>query len=30
MDPKYVRILLIDDEPGFRRPMEFWLKAQGY
>lgn len=30
MEPKNIRILLIDDENGFRRPMEFWLKAQGY
>ncbi len=30
MDPKDIRILLIDDEDGFRRPMEFWLKAKGY
>ena len=30
MEPKDIHILLIDDEPGFRRPMEFWLKAKGY
>ncbi|MBI2441880.1 MAG: response regulator [Lentisphaerae bacterium] len=30
MEPKDIRILLIDDEDGFRRPMEFWLKARGY
>ena len=30
MEPKDIRILLIDDEDGFRRPMEFWLKAKGY
>ena len=30
MEPKDIRILLVDDEDGFRRPMEFWLKAQGY
>jgi len=30
MEPKDIRILLIDDENGFRRPMEFWLKAKGY
>jgi len=30
MEPKDIRILLVDDEDGFRRPMEFWLKANGY
>ena len=30
MEPKDIRILLIDDENGFRRPMEFWLKAKDY
>lgn len=30
MEAKDVRILLIDDEDGFRRPMEFWLRAKGY
>lgn len=30
MEPKDIKILLIDDEDGFRRPMEFWLKAKGY
>ena len=30
METKDIRILLIDDEDGFRRPMEFWLKAKGY
>jgi DNA-binding NtrC family response regulator len=30
MNPKDIQILLIDDEDGFRRPMEFWLKAKGY
>lgn len=30
MEPKDIKILLIDDENGFRRPMEFWLKAKGY
>ena len=30
METKDIRILLIDDENGFRRPMEFWLKAKGY
>ncbi|MDD5483515.1 MAG: response regulator [Kiritimatiellae bacterium] len=30
MENKDIRILLIDDEDGFRRPMEFWLKAKGY
>ena len=30
MEPKDISILLIDDEAGFRRPMEFWLKAKGY
>jgi len=30
MEPKDIHILLIDDEDGFRRPMEFWLKAKGY
>jgi DNA-binding NtrC family response regulator len=30
MENNDVRILLIDDEDGFRRPMEFWLKAKGY
>lgn len=30
MEPKDISILLVDDEDGFRRPMEFWLKARGY
>ncbi len=30
MEPSDIRILLVDDEDGFRRPMEFWLKAKGY
>jgi len=30
MEPKDIKILLVDDEDGFRRPMEFWLKARGY
>jgi len=30
METKDIHILLIDDENGFRRPMEFWLKAKGY
>lgn len=30
VEPKDIHILLIDDEDGFRRPMEFWLKAKGY
>ena len=30
MEPNDIHILLIDDEDGFRRPMEFWLKAKGY
>ncbi|MDO9541156.1 MAG: response regulator [Kiritimatiellia bacterium] len=30
MEPKDIHILLVDDEGGFRRPMEFWLKAKGY
>jgi len=30
MEPKEIKILLVDDEDGFRRPMEFWLKARGY
>ena len=30
MEKKDIHILLIDDEDGFRRPMEFWLKAKGY
>ncbi|MFC1454303.1 response regulator [Verrucomicrobiota bacterium] len=30
MENKDIHILLIDDEDGFRRPMEFWLKGKGY
>jgi len=30
MEPKDIKILLVDDEDGFRRPMEFWLKAKSY
>lgn len=30
MEPKDIKILLVDDEDGFRKPMEFWLKARGY
>jgi DNA-binding NtrC family response regulator len=30
MEEKDIKIVLIDDENGFRRPMEFWLKARGY
>lgn len=30
MEPTDIRILLIEDEDGFRRPMEFWLKSKGY
>ena len=30
MENKDIHILLIDDEHGFRKPMEFWLKAKGY
>lgn len=30
METKDIRILLVDDEDGFRLPMEFWLRAKGY
>lgn len=30
MENKDIHILLIDDENGFRKPMEFWLKAKGF
>lgn len=30
MENKNITIMLVDDEDGFRRPMEFWLKARGY
>ncbi len=25
-----INVMLVDDEDGFRKPMEYWLKAQGY
>lgn len=30
MTANEVKILLVDDEKGFRRPMELWLKSLGY
>jgi CheY-like chemotaxis protein len=29
MDDK-IKVLLIDDEPDFTKPMAFWLKSKGY
>lgn len=30
MKPEEIKILVVDDEKGFRQPMEFWLKSHGY
>jgi CheY-like chemotaxis protein len=30
MEPKGVKVLLVDDEKSFRRPMKVWLKSLNY